>query len=234
KHGLPLVYAGVVGTRGTAGLFLPGAGPCLRCLLATPPPPGAAPTCESAGVLGAASALVAAQQAAWALKVLVGAATPEDCRLVELDPWEGAWRSLVLGHRPGPPGPERDCPCCAQRRFDYLDAGETESTALCGADSVQVWPPSAGALDLPALASHLGRSAAVTASAFAVRAVLREERADFPSPREGPGAGASTAGPEDPPSVPLELTVFADGRALVRGTRDPARARSIYARYLGG
>ena len=31
---------------------------------------------------------------------------------------------------------------------------------------------------------------------------------------------------------PYELTVFADGRAIVKGTQDPAVARSIYARYI--
>jgi molybdopterin-synthase adenylyltransferase len=32
---------------------------------------------------------------------------------------------------------------------------------------------------------------------------------------------------------PYELTVFADGRAIVKGTKDPAVARSLYARYIG-
>jgi len=32
---------------------------------------------------------------------------------------------------------------------------------------------------------------------------------------------------------PYEVTVFADGRAIVKGTRDPAVARSLYARYVG-
>src|SRR6185437_58769 len=32
---------------------------------------------------------------------------------------------------------------------------------------------------------------------------------------------------------PYELTVFQDGRAVIKGTRDPAVARSLYARYIG-
>jgi hypothetical protein len=32
---------------------------------------------------------------------------------------------------------------------------------------------------------------------------------------------------------PHEITVFADGRAIVKGTEDPAVARSLYARYIG-
>ena len=31
-----------------------------------------------------------------------------------------------------------------------------------------------------------------------------------------------------------ELTVFADGRAIIGGTSDPAVARSLYAKYIGG
>ena len=32
---------------------------------------------------------------------------------------------------------------------------------------------------------------------------------------------------------PYELTVFPDGRAIIKGTTDPAIARSLYARYVG-
>jgi adenylyltransferase/sulfurtransferase len=32
---------------------------------------------------------------------------------------------------------------------------------------------------------------------------------------------------------PYTVTVFADGRAVVQGTTDPAVARSIYARFVG-
>jgi len=35
------------------------------------------------------------------------------------------------------------------------------------------------------------------------------------------------------PCAPYEITVFADGRAIVKGTSDPAVARSIYAQYIG-
>jgi len=30
-----------------------------------------------------------------------------------------------------------------------------------------------------------------------------------------------------------ELTLFPDGRAIIKGTHDPDKARSLYARYLG-
>jgi len=33
--------------------------------------------------------------------------------------------------------------------------------------------------------------------------------------------------------APYEMTIFADGRAILKGTKDPAVARSLYARYIG-
>ena len=32
---------------------------------------------------------------------------------------------------------------------------------------------------------------------------------------------------------PYELTIFADGRAIIKGTQDAGVARSLYARYIG-
>jgi adenylyltransferase/sulfurtransferase len=30
-----------------------------------------------------------------------------------------------------------------------------------------------------------------------------------------------------------DLTVFSDGRAIIKGTHDPAVARTLYAKYIG-
>jgi hypothetical protein len=66
--------------------------------------------------------------------------------------------------------------------------------------------PAVEGVDLAALAARLGAVAGVTANPWIVRAAVE------------PG---------------IELAVFADGRAIVSGTRDEARARAIVARYLG-
>jgi adenylyltransferase/sulfurtransferase len=34
-------------------------------------------------------------------------------------------------------------------------------------------------------------------------------------------------------TAPYDLTIFADGRAIIKGTEDPGIARSLYARYVG-
>jgi adenylyltransferase/sulfurtransferase len=99
-----------------------------------------------------------------------------------------------------------DCPACALGRYDALEAEAGEfATVLCGRDAVQVTPRGAGALDLDALAARLRAAGEVKSNEYLVR--LR--------------AGG------------YELTVFRDARAIVRGTDDPAVARSVYARYVG-
>ena len=79
------------------------------------------------------------------------------------------------------------------------------ATVLCGRDAVQVSPRGAVSLDLEALAARLRAAGEVKSNEYLVR--LR--------------AGG------------YELTVFRDARAIVRGTDDPAVARSVYARYVG-
>jgi molybdopterin/thiamine biosynthesis adenylyltransferase len=99
------------------------------------------------------------------------------------------------------------CPCCGARRFEYL-AGERvpPPTTLCGRNAVQLAAPAPGEADLGALAARLGALGPVTRNDYLVRVVV-----------EG-----------------YELTLFRDGRALVVGTHDPAVARSVYAKYVGG
>jgi molybdopterin/thiamine biosynthesis adenylyltransferase len=99
------------------------------------------------------------------------------------------------------------CPTCRGRDFPWIDGRlGGRPTALCGRDAVQVPAATAGGIDLAALAARLAAVGAVTANAWLVRADVE--------------AG-------------VRLSVFADGRAIVFGTRDEARARAIVARYVG-
>ena len=68
----PWVYGGVIGTVGMVMPVLPGSGgPCLRCLIPTPPEPGSMPTCDTAGVLNSAVAVIASLEATIALRILL-------------------------------------------------------------------------------------------------------------------------------------------------------------------
>jgi adenylyltransferase/sulfurtransferase len=205
KHGIPYVYAGVVGTRAMRAVFRPD-GCCLRCVFDRPPAPGSQPTCETAGVLAPAAAMIGAMQAAEAIKILVGANGAVARDLVEIDAWGGLLRSVDLSKSKDP-----DCPCCGRRRFEFLEGPDPEAAALCGRNAVQVMPGLGGPttrMDMEALAGSLRGLGEVTRSAFMVRVALY-----------------------DPAGV--TVSVFRDGRAVIEGTEDPARARAIYARYVG-
>ena len=98
-----------------------------------------------------------------------------------------------------------ECRACAKHHYRYLEGEAQPQITLCGRDSVQIHERGR-ALDLPALASRL-------------RPVVEEVRQNDFLIRFR--------------VAPYEMTVFADGRAILKGTRDPAVARSLYARYLG-
>jgi molybdopterin-synthase adenylyltransferase len=198
KHAVPWVYGGAVGTTGAVMLVRPGAGPCLRCVFPDAPAPGTLLTCEVRGVLNTVPALVAALQVTEAIRLLVGDA-PRATYLTSVEPWEMSFRRVSVERVP-------DCRCCAERRFDFLEARETSSaTSLCGRNAVQITPATPASLDLDALAERLGCSGDVTSNGLLLTLGVGDQ----------------------------ELVVFPDGRAIVRGTNDLALARTMYARYLG-
>jgi molybdopterin-synthase adenylyltransferase len=208
KRGVPYIYGGVVASRGMQATFVPGRAGCLRCMFEDLPVPGSTPTCDTAGVLGPAVAIVGACQAADAIKVLLGREDLLSRTLLDIDLWSNQRRRLELT----PPRP--DCPCCGRRRFEFLDDQARGTTAaLCGRGAVQVSPGQPAGVDLQSLAARLrphGEFAHLPG--LLVRGELRGEA----------GEGG-----------PLHLTVFADGRAIVKGTQRPERARAVYARYVG-
>ena len=102
------------------------------------------------------------------------------------------------------PDRDPDCPACARRDFVYLNGEKRAPISLCGRNAVQIHV-AARHIDLNELKRRLAALGEIRANEFALR---------FAQP-------------------PLEMTVFADGRAIVKGTTDPAVARNFYARYVG-
>jgi len=91
------------------------------------------------------------------------------------------------------------------RNFAYLDGDAQPHITMCGRDSVQIHERGR-ALDLATLKTRLAPTVDdVRQNDFLLRFRI----------------------------APYEMTVFADGRAIFKGTRDPAVARSLYARYIG-
>ena len=72
----PYSHAGVVRFEGQVMTYVPGQGPCLRCLLGDVPDPADAPTCAQVGVLGAMVGVMGSIQALEAVKVLLGIGEP--------------------------------------------------------------------------------------------------------------------------------------------------------------
>lgn len=100
---------------------------------------------------------------------------------------------------------ESRCSCCVERRFDFLSVETPQTAALCGRDSVQVRPLVPSRPDFVSLAERLRPHGEVISNEYLLRFRSKD----------------------------VELTLFSDGRAIVKGTNDPARARSLVARTFG-
>jgi adenylyltransferase/sulfurtransferase len=166
KLGIPWVYTGAVASVGMSMLILPGETACLRCLFSEPAAPGAATTCDTAGVLGPAINAAAAFACAEALKLLAGARDALHGSLVHFDLWDLSFHPLKVARKTG----DRPCPCCALRRFPYLtpEAG-AHTTTLCGRNAVQVTPARPQSLDLATLGSRLSALGPVKVNEFLLR-----------------------------------------------------------------
>jgi adenylyltransferase/sulfurtransferase len=99
-----------------------------------------------------------------------------------------------------------DCPCCRRRQFEWLDGNQgSHTTSLCGRNAVQVAHRTAAQLNFEELAHHLATLGEVSYNRFLLK--FHADEHDF--------------------------TVFPDGRAIIKGTSDVDKARTLYAKYIG-
>ena len=90
--------------------------------------------------------------------------------------------------------------------FEFLEGNDrTEAVTLCGRNAVQILPARKYRLDLQSLQRRFSILGSVTLSTHLLKLCTED----------------------------YELAVFPDGRAIVKGTSDPAEARSVYIRYVG-
>ncbi len=223
SRGVPYVYGGAVGTVGASYAVLPHtaggdmpwesaahgnlASPCLRCLFEEAPPPGSMPTCDTAGVLSPVITTIASFEVAEAIKILTRNYENVSRSMLNIDLWNNTISQLKVSRA----YEDGNCPCCKQRRFDYLE-GELGSgaTTLCGRDAVQLTHrQDAPNLDLGAIAAQLRSHGDVVSSRHMLRAAITDN------------------------GKPYSLSVFPDGRAIVHGTAEASVARSIYAKFVG-
>ncbi|HEU5182625.1 MAG TPA: ThiF family adenylyltransferase [Candidatus Polarisedimenticolia bacterium] len=106
-----------------------------------------------------------------------------------------------------PPSAEPGCPACCEGKLEFLQGGRgSSSEVLCGREAVQILPKGGVPRDLEAAARTLADLGEVRRTPALVRAVVFGHT----------------------------LSLFPDGRAIVFGTADPARARALLDRCLGG
>jgi adenylyltransferase/sulfurtransferase len=99
-----------------------------------------------------------------------------------------------------------DCPCCKHRRFEWLDGAHgLQTTSLCGRNAVQVSHRTPAKLNFEEMAVHLGKMGEVSYNRFLLKFNVES----------------------------YEFTVFPDGRAIIKGTADVDKARTLYAKYIG-
>jgi molybdopterin-synthase adenylyltransferase len=104
----------------------------------------------------------------------------------------------------GSPVPE--CPACGHNTYEFLDRqSPRQTTDLCGSDSIQILIDPSPRISLESLAQRLNETGQVSYNSY----LLRFQIDDY------------------------LMTIFPDGRAIIKGTTDPAEARSLYARYVG-
>ncbi len=68
----PFSHAGIIRFKGQLMTYVPGKGPCYRCVFKNPPPKDAVPTCKQAGVIGAMGGVIGSLQAMEAIKYIIG------------------------------------------------------------------------------------------------------------------------------------------------------------------
>lgn len=113
--GKPNIHGSVYRFEGQATVFIPGKGPCYRCLYPQPPPPDLAPSCAEAGVLGVLPGIIGLLQANEAIKLILGMGEPLVGRLLTFDALSTRFGELKLRRDP-------QCPVCAEgRKIEFID-----------------------------------------------------------------------------------------------------------------
>ncbi|MFQ5613485.1 MAG: ThiF family adenylyltransferase [Anaerolineae bacterium] len=204
KAGIPWIYSGAVSTYGMSQTIIPGETPCLRCVFNDAPPPGAAATCDTVGVVGPVVSAVASISATEAIKFLVGQGELNR-GIIYLDLWQNTFDRFETG------SPRPDCPACGEHRYEFLNQERgAHSISLCGRNAIQIRLPGAGSLPLADLAERLQAVSHVTAANdYLIRFQVGDNSASY------------------------EITLFADSRAIIKGTEDESVARGLYAKYIG-
>jgi molybdopterin/thiamine biosynthesis adenylyltransferase len=227
QHGVPYIHGGAVGTVGSAMMIIPHPDcrvhppkrtamdvahctPCLRCIFPDLPAAGG-PTCDTVGVLGPLITMIASWQATQAIKLLAGQIDSIDRSLLSVNLWNNTMHQTDLTK-----ARDQQCPCCSAGQFPFADnQSQGMVSTLCGRGAVQVLPagPSTPSIDLQQASQQLSQHGAFQCNEYLLRGTFTHERGES--------------------EQPIELTLFSSGRAIFKNIQQPAKARTLYARYVG-
>lgn len=164
--------------------------------------PVGGPTCDTAGIIHPAASQVVVHQTTEALKILTDNYDALRKKLISFDVWTNQIVQMNVSSMK-----KVDCASCGEEAtYPFLQFDEQTKTAvLCGRSSVQIRPPKVRRRNLKQLAQQLEKTGGkVEANAFLLSFTIDDER----------------------------MVVFEDGRALVHGTNDVEKAKTLYHRYL--
>ena len=101
---------------------------------------------------------------------------------------------------------QKNCPVCNNKEFDFLNGKRGSAyTVICGRNAVQILPFKEPKLDLAKLAINLCSIGRVKTSEYLIQFEIEN----------------------------YELSIFPDGRVIVKRTTDTGIARSLYSKYVG-
>lgn len=114
----PFSHAGIIRFNGQLMTYVPGKGPCYRCIFKDPPPKDAVPTCKQAGIIGAMGGVIGSLQAMEAIKYILGVGELLTGYLLTYDALKMEFRKVKL------PKHVADCAVCGEhpsitRLIDY-------------------------------------------------------------------------------------------------------------------
>jgi molybdopterin/thiamine biosynthesis adenylyltransferase len=223
---VPWIYSAAVGGYAVTLNIVPDETACLACIFPDSPR-GMVETCETSGILNSAVNLVASIAATEALKMIVGPppsgakaqiqqeskiAAPKRCATQKQLQAAPAVRRTLLSFdvwtnehaEISAAKPRPGCRACGERDFVHLAGEGRPHITMCGRNSVQIHERQRP-IDFAEMDRRLQPHGTVCHNDF----VLKFWR------------------------DPYEMTLFPDGRAIIKGTTDTAVARTLYARFVG-
>ena len=122
----PFSHAGIIRFKGQLMTYVPGEGPCYRCVFKNPPPKDAVPTCKQAGVIGAMGGVIGSLQAMEAIKYILGVGDLLTGYLLTYDALKMEFRKIKL------PSHTKDCAVCGEHPTitELIDYEQTECEGI--------------------------------------------------------------------------------------------------------